>query len=196
MIADTSNARRRLDPRFANRWLVGKGLNIGVEVDPTLKELWPKITAVDSITAGSGGRVAQYLTEVPSDSYDFVHAPRVLQLCQDPKIALLNWVRVLRPGGFIVALVPEELLYELGRWPSRFDAENRSSFTMRYVSQIPTSVNLVQALWKLKVDVEHLSLLSDLWRRDLVPTDQTQSGAECAIEFVVRKLPAEGEECW
>jgi hypothetical protein len=54
---------------------------------------------------------------------------------------------------------------------------------------IPSDINLVQFLWKLPVDVEHVSLISQGWDPKKLGTDQTADGSatEAALEFVVRK---------
>jgi hypothetical protein len=87
-----------------------------------------------------------------------------------------------------VCTIPEEYLYENGLWPSRFNSDHKVSWTMRALPIIPMSINLLHLLWKLPVDVEHVSLLSANWNPDKRGTDQTMfSDAECAIEFVARK---------
>ena len=83
--------------------------------------------------------------------------------------------------------IPEELLYESGKWPSRWNMDHKASFTMRGRPIIPTSMNLLWLLWKSGADVELVSLLTDQWDPSKFGTDQTLGPAECALEFVIRK---------
>jgi hypothetical protein len=107
----------------------------------------------------------------------------------NPRAGLSNFLRVLKPGGFIVSTVPDSGLYEQARWPSRFNPDHKVSWTLRAMPLIPSDINLLHMLWKLPVDVEHVSLISQGWDPTKLGTDQTCDGsiAECTIEFVVRK---------
>jgi hypothetical protein len=99
----------------------------------------------------------------------------------------MNWIRVIRPGGYIIATVPDELLYEQGCWPSRFNRDHKHSFTLRSKPIIPWSIDLGSLLCRLGVDIEHISLITTGWSTERLGTDQTLGEAECCIEFIVRK---------
>lgn len=180
--------KRRLgDWRYANRWLVGRGIDVGCGPDPIKAEVWPKVTEIFPYDKELGHRDAQFLPEIENDTFDFVHSSHCLEHLMDTRSSLTNWLRVVRPGGFIVCTIPEELLYESGRWPSRYNPDHKRSFTMRSMPVIPSSTNVLAALWKLPVDVEHITLLTEHFDTARVGQDQTLGDAECAIEFVVRK---------
>lgn len=181
-------ARRRLDPRFVNRWLVGDGIDVGCGTCPVSPKDFPNIKTVVPWDAIFGAGDAQYLTGVADKTFDFVHSSHCLEHLHDPKIALKNWARVVKPGGFIVVTIPDEWLYERGCWPSRFNPDHKYSFTLRAVPVLSRSVNVLQLLDKLwEIDVEHVTLLTDEFDESLPQhVDQTLGNAECSIEFVVR----------
>jgi SAM-dependent methyltransferase len=182
-----ANRRRKLDPRFASRWLVGDLVDVGCGRDPVPFGEWPKLTSVRPYDVILGDGDAQSLVEIKDSSLDVVHSAHCLEHLNNPPLALTNWLRVLKPGGFIVCTIPDEFYYECGLWPSRFNGDHKRSFSTRYTPIIPSSVPLMHALWKLPCEVELISLLTDGWDPLLLGQDQTLGSAECAIEFVVRK---------
>jgi SAM-dependent methyltransferase len=50
---------------------------------------------------------AETLATIPAASQDFVIASHLLEHCEDPIGAVLNWLRVVRPGGVVVLAVPD-----------------------------------------------------------------------------------------
>ncbi len=185
--ASKAKSRRERDPRYANRWFVGRGIDVGCGADVLKVEDWPKVTEVVPYDQDRGDGDAQFMTSVPDGSFDFVHASHVLEHIANPQAALTNWLRILKPGGFTVVTVPEELLYEGGSWPSRYNPDHRNSFTARANPIMPRSLNLLWLLWKTGADVENLTLLTEGWELAKLGSDQTLGPAECALEFVVRR---------
>ena len=179
--------RRKNDWRFENRWLVGRVLDVGCGPDPMKKEDWAKITEVVPYDVVFGNKDGQYLPEIKDAEFDCVHSSHCLEHLKDARSALTNWLRVIKPGGYIVCTVPEEYLYEYGLWPSRFNGDHKLSFTLRSMPVLPASTNIGHLLWKLPLDVEHLSLLTEGWDHTKAGQDQTLADAESAIEFVARK---------
>jgi predicted SAM-dependent methyltransferase len=183
--------RRKQDWRFANRWLVGRGIDLGAGDDPLLKEDWPKVTEIRAYDVAFGDKDAQFLPEIADEEFDFVHSSHCLEHLRYVRAALVNWLRVVKKGGFVIVTVPDSLLYEAGNWPSRFNSDHKASFTMRGIPIIPTSINVLHLLWKLSnADVEHVTLLTEGWTMADIDRDQTQLGRECSIEFVIRKFDA------
>jgi SAM-dependent methyltransferase len=181
-------ARRKLDPRFAERWLVGDGIDVGCGTCPVSAADFPKIKNVIPWDAMFGAGDAQYLTGVNDNTFDFVHSSHCLEHMVDVKVALKNWIRVTKPWGFVVVTIPDEFLYEHAYWPSRFNPDHKHSFTMRSEPVIPTSKNVLELLLGLwNVDVEHVTLLTSKFDKTAPRSvDQTLGEAECAIEFVLR----------
>jgi SAM-dependent methyltransferase len=135
---------------------------------------------------------AQYLAGVPDSHYDFLYSSHCLEHMVDPRIALVNWVRVVRPGGYIVVSIPDEEMYEHLQWPSKYNSDHKWSFTIyRAVPRLPKSLNVFDLLMLVWAEVEIVKLerIEAGYRYDLGDMDQTALGtAECSIEFVLRKI--------
>jgi SAM-dependent methyltransferase len=73
----------------------------------------------------------------------------------DPESALKEWWRLLKSGGHLILVVPDEDLYEQGYWPSRFNSDHKFTFTIKNgKSWSPVSfniLNLVKALPRSKI---------------------------------------------
>lgn len=182
-----ASQRRQGDWRYANRWLVGRGIDVGCGPDPLKAADWPLMTEIVPYDVVYGHLDGKFLSEIENESFNFVHSSHCLEHLTHPQVAIHNWLRVLKPGGFIICTVPDEYLYELGRWPSRFNPDHKASFSLRHDPVLASSTNLVTLLNKMNVDVEMLQLLTEHWDFTKIPADQTLGPAECAIEFVVRK---------
>ncbi len=190
--------RRLADANFATRYFVGKGLDIGGKPDPLALylELFPRMTSVRTWDWEDGD--AQFLAGEGDDSYDFVHSSHCLEHLVDPRAGIASWFRVIRPGGHLVVLVPDEDLYEQGVFPSTYNRDHKHTFTIcKPTSWSPASINLVDLLRTLgpAADVLKIELLHGTYRFGLPRYDQTMSPvADCAIELIVRKrMPAEIE---
>jgi len=103
-----SMQRRMFDARFATRYFVGNGLDIGGGADSLglFVELFPLIKNVVNYDKGQGN--AQFLDNVADGSFDFVFSSHCLEHMRDPAEALSNWIRVVKPGGHLVIAVPDE----------------------------------------------------------------------------------------
>ncbi len=188
--------RRVHDIRFATRYFVGDGIDVGAGEDPLhyYAELFPAMRSCRAWewNDGDGGT----LPGVADESFDFVHASHSLEHLDDPRTALRNWARVLRPGGHIVFLVPDEDLYEQGVFPSRHNADHKWTFTIaKKASWSPRSVNLTALLGELaeRLQVIKVELLDATFRfNGRSDVDQTQTPiGECAIEVILRKWTAD-----
>ena len=111
--------------RFARGYLHGHGLEIGALHSPfpaprgatvsyvdrlatdELRHHYPELASHDLVPVDivdDGER----LSKVGSSTQDFVIASHVLEHCQDPIGAVSNWIRVLRPGGIALLIVPDK----------------------------------------------------------------------------------------
>jgi hypothetical protein len=62
----------------------------------------------------------------------------------DPRRTLANWWSLVKPGGVLFVIVPDEDLYEQGSWPSRHNADHKHTFTIsKKRSWSPRSNNLL-----------------------------------------------------
>lgn len=184
--------RRLYDIRFATRYFVGDGIDIGVGNDPILlyQEFFPAMRSVRGWDLNDGD--AQLLATIGAESLDFVHSSHCLEHMRDPVEALQNWFRVLKPGGHLVCVVPDEDLYEQGVFPSTFNSDHKWTFTISKPSSwSQQSLNLFELLPKLGMAAQPLKveLLDASFRYKLPRFDQTLTPVgECAIEFIIRKM--------
>lgn len=185
--------RRLYEPNFINRYFVGRGLDIGGKPDPLClyQELFCQMGPVRTWDWEDGD--AQFLEGVADDEYDFVHSSHCLEHLVDPIEGLINWFRVVRPGGYLVVTVPDEDLYEQGVFPSTFNRDHKWTFTiMKLRSWSERSLNVVDLIRKLGESAELIRIeqLAATYRYDLPRYDQTLTPVgECGIEFIVRKRP-------
>ena len=185
--------RRLADVSFSNRYFVGEGIDIGGKPDPLVlyNELFPRMNAVKTWDWEDGD--AQYMGGVSDNAYDFVHSSHCLEHLVDPKIGLHNWLRVVRPGGYLIITVPDEDLYEQGIFPSTFNKDHKWTFTIyKTRSWSSQSLNVIDLVRELGDGAElvRLEQLSSNYRYHLPRYDQTLTPiAECGIEFIIRKRP-------
>lgn len=184
--------RRLQDSRFSRNYFVGNGIDIGAGDDGLYKyaELFPLITNIRSWDLPDGD--AQYLASIDDNQYDFAVSSHCLEHMTEPHIALANWIRVIKSGGYLIITVPDEDLYEQQLWPSRYNYDHKHSFTIKkYISWCPKSINIIDLLSKFsdQILVHKIELLDNFYLTKVGNIDQTRHYAsECAIEIVLKKL--------
>jgi SAM-dependent methyltransferase len=189
--------RKVKDSRFATRYLVGDGIDIGAGPDQLghYYEFFPLMRSCRAWDLPDGD--AEILAGIENNTFDFVHSSHCLEHMRDARNALNNWIRVLKPGGHLVCIIPDEDLYEQGVFPSTFNSDHKHTFTIhKKQSWSGNSINLLDLLSSIDADVEikKIELLDATFRYDLnkrfnlTRFDQTMTPVgECAIEFVLRK---------
>lgn len=185
--------RRLHDSQYATRYLVGHGIDVGAGTDPlgVYGDQFPLMRSLRPWDLADGD--AQNLPGIAAHQFDFLHSSHCLEHLADPAKALARWCEVVRPAGHLVVLVPDEDLYEQGVWPSTFNNDHKTSFTIgKAASWSPASVNvldLLQSLVPLAETVRLLRLEGSYHFREAAVRrlDQTLTpDAEAAIEFVLR----------
>lgn len=188
-----SIARRLADSNFIRYYFRGEGVDIGGKPDPLMlyKEFFPLMQSVRTWDLEDGD--AQFMAGVENDTFDFIHSSHCLEHLVDPVEGLQNWLRVLKPGGHIIAMVPDEDMYEQGIYPSTFNRDHKHSFTIyKPRSWSAESVNILQLLAGLGAECEILKIerLFGTHRFSLPRYDQTMTPVgESAVEFILRKRP-------
>lgn len=186
-----SIARRQRDPNFITRYFVGKGIDIGGAPDPLslYMELFPLITELSVWDLTNGD--AQFMESQDNESLDFVVSSHCLEHLNNPFEGILNWFRLIKPGGHLIVTIPEEDLYEQGRWPSNKNLDHKHTFTInKLTSWSSASINVVDLLMHLgeKADIRKISVEDSGFRFNMPEFDQTVTPlSESAIEFIVRK---------
>jgi SAM-dependent methyltransferase len=183
--------RRLREPNFISRYFRGVGIDIGGLPDPFFqyKELFPLVTEVKTWDLVDGD--AQFMAGEADESYDFVLSSHCLEHLHDPFVGILNWFRLLRPGGHLVVTIPDEDLYEQGIWPSRYNRDHKHTFSIwKDKSWSPVSINVIDLVRNLgsQAEIKLLKLEDTSYRYHLPTFDQTLTPvAESSIEFVIRK---------
>lgn len=187
---ETSKAmKRRWEENDAHRFpwrelFKGKGLDVGSGDDP--------LTCAQpfNLADGGGDNLRDFFE--PGTQFDFIHGSQVLEHMENPVRALHSWIEMVKPGGHIVATVPDFNLYEHGIWPSRWNAGHRSTWSMaRETSPAEIHCKLPQWLIDFPVEVVRCALIDTNYDHTLGDdVDQTldaEKGVEAFIEFVLRK---------
>uniref|UniRef100_A0A6H1ZKH8 Putative methyltransferase n=1 Tax=viral metagenome TaxID=1070528 RepID=A0A6H1ZKH8_9ZZZZ len=185
-----SLARRLSNPNFMRLYFKGNGIDIGGKSDPLSLyiELFPLVKSIRTWDIEDGD--AQFMSSVESETYDFVHSSHCLEHLNDPLEGIQNWLRILKPGGYLIITVPDEDLYEQGKFPSTFNKDHKWTFTVyKYSSWSTKSINIIDMLKDLDDNtcIEKIELLNSM-HRILPRYDQTLTPvAECGIEVIIRK---------
>lgn len=117
--------KMRLDRGDFTNYLHGRGIDIGCGKDV----LKLPIGYVQDWDRKHGD--AKHMVGAHTDSYDFVYSSHCLEHLTDTRLALFNWTRILKPGGWLYLVVPDYELYEKCRWPSVFNPDHKCSFSAR-----------------------------------------------------------------
>jgi SAM-dependent methyltransferase len=122
MTGETSKTRAVRGAQFEARYLQGRVIDIGCGPDLIVPHAEP-------FDMGHGD--AQLIAELrPNSSYDAVCSSHCLEHMRDVPAALRQWWRLVRPGGYLVLVVPDEDLYEQGGWPSLFNSDHKATFRL------------------------------------------------------------------
>jgi SAM-dependent methyltransferase len=164
---EAKKTNRIRDPEFLARYMSGKVLDIGCGRDLIIPHAQPF-----DLRHGDANYIAYYL---PAESFDCVHSSHCLEHMHNPHVALAEWWSLVKPGGHMVVVVPEENLYEQGRWPSMFNSDHKWTFRKGGA-----------ASWSpLAWELEHL--FGRIERRFGIPIDQTRLGAVAQIQLILYK---------
>lgn len=113
----------------------GQGIDIGCGPDPVT----PGARRFD-LEDGDANVASQHV----KDQFDFVYSSHCLEHMHDPKATILDWWKLVKPGGYLFVTVPDEDLYEQGVFPSRFNPDHKATFTIsKAQSWSPKSVNVL-----------------------------------------------------
>ena len=172
---------RRLAEGYFHSIFVGRGIDIGHGGDPVR----PDCVCWD-VEQGD----AQELNGIPAGSFDWVYSSHCLEHLANPWKAVHRWWEVLRTGGRLMLVVPDEDLYEQGQWPSRFNTGHRWTFTAhKSRSWSPVSINLSDLVATLPGHrVQWLRTCDYGYDHSEGIWDRTAGPAEAHIEALVRRL--------
>lgn len=113
---------RLRDAAFAETYLAGKVLDIGCGPDLVIPTAQPF-----DLEHGDANRIRDHF---PAESFDTVHSSHCLEHMRDVRSALAQWWSLVKPGGYLILVVPDEDLYEQGYWPSLFNEDHKFTFRL------------------------------------------------------------------
>lgn len=142
MTDEASKTRAVRGKSFEELYLSGRVIDIGCGPDLVVPHAEPF-----DVEHGDAQEIASLR---PNGAYDAVCSSHCLEHMQDVPKALAQWWALVRPGGYLILVVPDEDLYELGTWPSLFNRDHKATFRMgKDTTWSPVSydiVDLVQGL--------------------------------------------------
>jgi SAM-dependent methyltransferase len=147
----------------------GQGIDIGCGTDPVA----PDARRFD-LEQGDANVISQYVKE----QFDFVYSSHCLEHMFDPQAAILDWWKLVRPGGYLFVVVPDEDLYEQGVFPSRFNSDHKATFTIaKSKSWSPASRNVLDLAQGLRGgEIVSLLLQDQGYNRRLISFGKRQPG--------------------
>src|SRR5690348_14443562 len=115
MTNEASKTKRVRGEEFVQRYLQGRVIDIGCGADPI-------VSHAERFDLAEGD--AQEIAAVrQAGAYDAVYSSHCLEHMRDVRRALQQWWSLVRHGGHLILVVPDEDLYEQGGWPSLFNRE-------------------------------------------------------------------------
>lgn len=119
---EAAKTNRARGPDFAARYFSGRVLDIGCGDDRVV----PHAVPFDR----PQGDANNILTYLPRESFDCVHSSHALEHMRDVPKAFHDWWALVKPGGYMITVVPDEDLYEQGNWPSIFNSDHKATFRL------------------------------------------------------------------
>ncbi len=83
------------------------------------------------------GDANEILAYLKPESFSCVHSSHCLEHMKDPQKSIADWWTLVKPGGYLITVVPDEELYEQGNWPSLFNQDHKSMFRLNGASNNP-----------------------------------------------------------
>lgn len=175
--------QRRMREGFFDKYCQGEGLDIGYGSDP----ITPDCSGWD-LRNGD----AQYLDGIEDESFDYVYSSHCLEHMSDVRIALRNWFRVVREGGYLLLAVPHRDLYEKkSRLPSRWNGDHKHMFLIGK-SELPDTLDIVEEIKESisGYDIKYIKVCDE---GHTINNPYRHSDGEYQIEIVIQKRAI---SCW
>ena len=116
----------------------GKGIDIGCGLDPIM----PTARPFDMVD-GDANEITKYVDE----EYDYVFSSHCLEHMHNPIDAIQEWWKLVKKDGHLIFTVPDEDLYEQGYFPSLFNDDHKSTFTIsKHKSWSSNSFNILDLI--------------------------------------------------
>jgi len=109
--------------KFIKTYFNGSVIDIGGGSDPVVKH-----AEIFDLIHGDAQHILDYKN---IESYDCVNSSHCLEHMKDVPAAISQWWSLVKPGGYMVTVVPHEDLYEQGVWPSIFNLDHKATFRLK-----------------------------------------------------------------
>lgn len=120
MTDEASKTRAVRGSEFELRYFSGRVIDIGCGPDLVVAHAEPF-----DLQHGDAQKIHMFREAA---AYDTVSSSHCLEHMRDVSAALCSWWSLVRPGGYLVLVVPDEDLYEQGTWPSIFNCDHKATF--------------------------------------------------------------------
>lgn len=178
-VGETSKAHaRRVREGFFEKYCKGEGLDIGYGADLIV----PGCSGWDMRNGD-----AQYMQGVEDESFDFVYSSHCLEHVADVRVALRNWFRLVRKGGFLLLAVPHRNLYEKKRrLPSRWNFDHKHMFLIGK-AEAPDTLDIVEEVRNsiTGYDIKYVKTCDE---GHTITDPNVHSNGEYQIEMVIQKV--------
>jgi predicted SAM-dependent methyltransferase len=193
MSHETSKATER---RLHQEWpwddvFTGEVLDVGPGDDP-LQWMRCKVTPFDK-EQGDANKIDEAFS---GKQFDCIHGSQVMEHLHQPSDFIRRCLKILKPGGWIVMTVPDWDLYEKRTWPSRYNPDHKSSWSLwRQPKEVIGHMHNHVPTWikQFNVHQRHAELIDTNYDYLAPDTkDQTwlrEDGVECFIEILLQKHP-------
>lgn len=141
-------------PDLFREYVIGNILDIGAGQDPVS----PGAVIFDK----PQGNAENILEHFEHGSFDTVFSSHCLEHINEPLLVIRDWFALVKPGGHLIVIVPDEDLYEQGHFPSIFNNDHKSTFTIsKAASWSSKSLNLLDLARDLEGRLVYLKQQSD-----------------------------------
>ncbi len=176
---ETSGARpRREQEGFFERYCQGQGLDIGYGGD---------LVCTNARGWDLEDGDAMRLVGLSDESFDFVYSSHTLEHMPDLAVALGNWWRVVKPGGYLILYVPHRDLYEKQtELPSRWNLDHKH-YLLPDRDETPVTVGLLPLFDRTFPEYE-LVYMKTCSEGHTIDDPLRHSDGEYSIEVVLKKI--------
>ena len=147
---DEASKTIALYPKLLTDYLHGRILDIGAGLDP--------ITKSAEVFDKAQGDAQDVLLHFPKESFDTVFSSHCLEHMVDPLAAIQSWYSLVKLGGHLIVIVPDEDTYEQGHFPSIFNSDHKATFTVsKSKSWSAKSINCLDLCTSLGGEIVYLA---------------------------------------
>lgn len=154
------NYGRRANEGFFQKYCQGKGIDIGSGSCPL------QVLGIDTYDLPND---AKFMQEVKNEAYDFVYSSHCLEDIDEPDVAIQNWWRILKTGGYLILSVPHRDLFERKRSLPSHGNKNHKHFFLIDRYEYPCTIGLVPFITK------------NLSNQDIIYVKKCDDGYSCSI---------------